>query len=55
MKQQKIWKSFQEQWERLKKKAPNLVAPTSWVGKVGGVIEADCKQIKPLGQAKSPI
>ena len=25
----------------LKKKAPNLVAPTSWVGKVGGVIEAN--------------
>lgn len=55
MKQQKIWKSFQAQWEMLKKKAPNLVVPASWVDKVGGVIAADCKQIKPLGQAKSPI
>ncbi|MFZ7141860.1 hypothetical protein ACLSY0_02260 [Avibacterium avium] len=52
MKQQKIWKSFQERWERLKKKAPNLVVPTSWVGKVGGVIEADCKHIDFTGQAK---
>ncbi|MFZ7129663.1 hypothetical protein [Avibacterium avium] len=55
MKQQKIWKSFQERWERLKKKAPNLVVPTSWVGKVGGVIEADYKQIELLGQSKSSI